>query len=241
VDRSADIDVAARRIAWGKYLNAGQTCVAPDHVFVHADVHHHFVDALGKAVRTFYGDDPQQSADYARIVNQPHFDRLTGLLDGGGYDAVAVGGRRDAADRYLAPTVLTGVAPDAPVMGEEIFGPLLPVIAVSDLDEAIDRVNAGEKPLALYAFGASDATDRIVARTSSGGVGVNATIFHITVPELPFGGVGQSGMGAYHGRRSFDTFSHIKSVFERPTTPDPSVGYPPYGRIKQFILRRMFG
>jgi aldehyde dehydrogenase (NAD+) len=136
---------------------------------------------------------------------------------------------------------LTGIADDAAVMHEEIFGPLLPVMPVADADAAIARINAGDKPLAIYAFGSEDVTDRIVERTSSGGVCVNATLFHITVPALPFGGVGESGMGSYHGRRSFDTFSHVKPVFERPTSPDPSLAYPPYSRLKRFVIKRMLG
>ncbi|GAC1586523.1 MAG: aldehyde dehydrogenase family protein [Acidimicrobiales bacterium] len=241
VDRSADISVATRRIAWGKYLNAGQTCVAPDHVFVHEAVHDQFLDALHSAVTSFYGADPHASVDYARIVNDRHFGRLTGLLDAGGFDSVAIGGDRDASDRYLSPTVVTGVHDDAAVMGEEIFGPILPVIKVPDLDAAIDRINAGDKPLALYAFGSGTATDRIIGATSSGGVCVNHTVFHLAVPGLPFGGVGESGMGSYHGRWGFDTFSHRRAVLEKPTALDPSIAYPPYGRVKKAILRRMFG
>jgi len=241
VDRTADIDVAARRIAWGKYLNAGQTCIAPDYVLADEAIHDELVTKLGAAVRAFYGTDPQQSPDYARIVNDRHFSRLTDLLDAGGYESLAFGGERDRADRYLSPTLLTGIADDAAVMHEEIFGPLLPVIPVADADAAIARINAGDKPLAIYAFGSEDVTDRIVERTSSGGVCVNATLFHITVPALPFGGVGESGMGSYHGRRSFDTFSHVKPVFERPTSPDPSLAYPPYNRLKRFVIKRMLG
>jgi aldehyde dehydrogenase (NAD+) len=241
VDRTADIEVAARRVAWGKFLNAGQTCIAPDHVFVHEAVHDRFVDGVRSAVRSFYGADPHASKDYGRIVNDRHFERLAGLIDGGGYDEVAFGGQRTAADRYIAPTVLVGVKDQAPVMGEEIFGPLLPIIAVSGVDEAVERINAGEKPLAVYAFGDSSATGRVVAGTSSGGVAVNATMFHITVPGLPFGGIGESGMGSYHGRRSFDTFTHFKPVFQRPTSPDPAVAYPPYSRLKKAVLRRVFG
>ncbi|GAC1478818.1 MAG: aldehyde dehydrogenase family protein [Acidimicrobiales bacterium] len=241
VDRTADITVAARRITWGKYLNAGQTCVAPDHVFVHEAVHDQFLDAVHRSIGAFYGSDPQASVDYARIVNDRHFGRLSNLLDAGGYDSVAIGGERDRANRYLSPTVLTGVSEGAAVMGEEIFGPILPIIKVPDLDTAIDRVNAGDKPLALYAFGNSAATDRIVDSTSSGGVCVNHTVFHLAVPGLPFGGVGESGMGSYHGRWGFDTFSHRKAVLEKPTSLDPSIAYPPYGRVKKAILRRLFG
>jgi aldehyde dehydrogenase (NAD+) len=241
VDRSADLTVAARRIAWGKFLNAGQTCVAPDHVLVHEAVHDEFLDKLGQAVLGFYGSDPRHSPDYARIVNDRHFTRLSGLLDAGGYDAVAIGGERDASDRFIAPTVLTGVHDEAGLMQEEIFGPLLPVISIANVDQAIDHVNRGDKPLALYAFGDAAITRHVVDSTTSGGVCVNGTLLHLLVPGLPFGGVGESGIGAYHGRWGFDTFSHKKSVFDRPTRPDPAVAYPPYGRVKNALLRRIFG
>jgi len=241
VDRTSDIAVAARRIAFGKYLNAGQTCVAPDHVFVHEAVHDQFLDSLCDAVRSFYGEDPRVSPDYARIVNDRHFQRLSGLLDAGGYEAVTIGGERAAPERYFAPTVVTGVQEDAALMGEEIFGPILPIIRVGGIDEAVTRINAGDRPLALYAFGDRDATRRIVETTSAGGVCVNATMLHFTIPSLPFGGVGESGMGAYHGKWGFDTFSHVKGVFERPTAIDPPVAYPPYSRLKQSLLRRLFG
>jgi aldehyde dehydrogenase (NAD+) len=238
VDRSADVRVAARRIAWGKFVNAGQTCVAPDHVLVHRDVESRFVDELVKAVRDFYGDDPATSADYGRIVDDRHWRRLRGLLDAGGFSSVVCGGSGDEATRYLAPTILAGVDPDAPVMGEEIFGPILPVLAVGDTEDAIELVRSGDKPLALYVFGDDAVTERVLEATSSGGACVNATLLHLAVPELPFGGVGESGSGAYHGRAGFDTFSHRKSVLRRPTRPDPSVMYPPYTRLKDRLLRR---
>jgi aldehyde dehydrogenase (NAD+) len=239
VDRSANIDVAARRVAWGKWLNAGQTCVAPDYVLVDRQVEGPFVDALARHARAFYGEDPQGSDDYARIVNDRHFDRLCGLIDGRQGGRVAFGGQRDRDSRYLAPTVLTGVSWEDPVMGEEVFGPVLPILAVDGLDDAIATVNAHDKPLALYVF-AEDraASDRVVAETSSGGVCVNATLLHLAVPTLPFGGVGESGMGAYHGATGFYTFSHRKAVLTRPTSIDPPITYPPYTRLKQWFLRR---
>ena len=238
VDADADIAVAARRIAWGKFFNAGQTCVAPDYLLVHEQVHDQLVDELGQAVRSFYGEDPRTSPDYARIVNERHFRRLTGLLDGGGYGEVAHGGERDEPTRYLAPTVLTGVEPEAPVMGEEIFGPILPVRAVPDVDAAIAEVRGGDKPLALYAFtGSDDTARRILDGTSSGGACVNGTILHLGVPELPFGGVGESGIGSYHGKWGFETFTHRKSVLTKPTWIDPPVGYPPYSGWKQRLIR----
>lgn len=239
VDRTADVRVAARRIAWGKFVNAGQTCVAPDHVLVHRDVEARLLDELRDAVLAFYGDDPSGSPDYGRIVSDAHWQRLRRLLDGGGYASVVCGGDGDGSTRYLAPTVLAGVERDAPVMREEIFGPILPVHAVDDTEAAIEIVRAGDKPLALYVFGNDAAGARVLEATSSGGACVNATLLHLAVPELPFGGVGESGTGAYHGRRGFDTFSHRRSVLSRPTRPDPSLMYPPSTRWKERVLRRL--
>jgi aldehyde dehydrogenase (NAD+) len=239
VDADADLDVAAKRIAWGKYLNAGQTCVAPDYVLVHASVEDAFVDALRATVRTFYGDDPAQSRDYARIVNEKHFDRLAGLLSSSSAK-VAVGGDTERADRYISPTVLTAVPPGDPVMDDEIFGPILPVIRVDDVADAVRFVNARPKPLALYVFSRSkDTVERVLSHTTSGGVGVNCTVQQVAVPALPFGGVGASGMGAYHGRQGFETFSHRRAVLAKPTLLDPPVQYPPYTRIKRWILKRI--
>lgn len=238
VAADADIPVAARRIAWGKFLNAGQTCVAPDHVLVEQSVEREFLDALAVAISEFYGEDPRTSPDYARIVNERHHDRLTGLLAGGGFDRVLVGGTIDRTSRYIAPTVLTGVRPDAPVMDEEIFGPILPVIAVADIDEAIRSVNARDKPLSLYAFSSSRRTlQHIVEHTSSGGVTLNHVVLHVGVPNLPFGGVGASGLGSYNGQAGFRTFSHSKSVLNKPTRPDPSFLYPPYTKFKENLVR----
>ncbi len=240
VAADAKIDIAARRIAWGKFVNAGQTCVAPDHVLVEASVEREFLDAMTAAITEFYGADPSTSDDYGRIVNERHYDRLTGLLDQGGYDSTVVGGTGQRDARYLAPTVLAGVKPDAAVMNEEIFGPILPVIAVDDIDEAIRHVNAHDKPLALYAFSENDRTiERIIDRTSSGGVTVNHVLLHLAVPDLPFGGVGPSGMGAYHGKAGFDVFSHRKPVLDKPAWPDPPVMYPPYTSLKQKLIRKL--
>ena len=239
VAADANVEVAAKRIAWAKFLNAGQTCVAPDYVLVEEGVEDQLVAALADAVTAFYGDDPRQSNDYARIVNERHHDRLMQMLDGGGYDATVIGGTGDRASRYLAPTVLTGVKPDAMVMDDEIFGPILPVLAVGDIDEAIRFVNDREKPLALYAFSGDDDTlEHVVANTSAGGVTLNHAVLHLAVPDLPFGGVGESGMGSYHGRCGFETFSHFKAVLDKPTRPDPALMYPPYTSTKQKIIRK---
>ncbi len=236
VSRHAKIDVAARRIAWGKFLNAGQTCIAPDYVLVEQSVHDEFVRALRTSISDFYGANPEASADFARVVNGPHFHRLEKLLDCG---TVAVGGQTNADTRFIAPTVLTGITRNDAVMEEEIFGPILPIIAVDSINEAIAFVNKSEKPLALYAFSEDDAENRrVIDGTTSGGVCVNGTIMHISTPHLPFGGVGESGIGAYHGRFGFDTFSHRRSVYTRSTRLDPPILYPPYTPGKEKIVRR---
>lgn len=241
VDREANVEVAARRIAWGKFMNAGQTCVAPDYVLVDRAVEAPFLDALGASIERFYGPHPERSPDYGRIVNDDHMRRLQGLLASLGTSRVVTGGQADPASRYLAPTVLAGTTWDEAVMQDEIFGPILPVIAVDGVDEAIAAVNDKDKPLALYVFSEDSAVvDKVVGATSSGGVCANATLLHLAVPDLPFGGVGSSGMGAYHGQAGFDTFSHRKSVLARPTRFDPPVTYPPYSRIKRWLLRRAF-
>jgi aldehyde dehydrogenase (NAD+) len=240
VAADADLDVAARRITWGKFTNAGQTCIAPDYVLVAADVEDRFLGALLRNVHDFYGENPKVSDDYGRIVNERHYDRLAGLLDAGGFEAVVTGGVGNRDDRYLSPTVLAGVEPTAAVMQDEIFGPILPVIAVRDVDEAIQFVNDRPHPLALYVFSDDEATaDRVLDNTHSGGAGVNLTLLHIAPTSLPFGGVGPSGMGGYHGKHSFDTFSHRRSVLTKPVKPDPGIAYPPYKSWKQKILRRV--
>jgi len=237
VDVSARMDVAARRIAWGKFLNAGQTCVAPDYVLVHESREAELLERLGEAIRSFYGEDPRRSDDYARIINVGHHRRLAALLK----DAdVALGGELDEAERYIAPTVVRGVGADDPLMQEEIFGPILPVRAVRDLDEAVAFVRGRSKPLALYVFSEDPRVERrVIDATSSGGVCVNAILWHLSNPHLPFGGVGESGVGAYHGRASFETFSHRRSVLRKPTRFDLKLLYPPYTRWKSRLVRRM--
>ncbi|HEY7281928.1 MAG TPA: aldehyde dehydrogenase family protein [Actinomycetota bacterium] len=240
VHADADIEVAARRIAFGKWINAGQTCIAPDYVLVHRDVERALLEGLREQIRVFFGDDPRTSPDYARIVNASHFERLAGLLDQGGFTEVVAGGAVDAGTRYIAPTVLRGVDPNAAVMQDEIFGPVLPVLPVDDLDAAIRFVNERPKPLSLYVFAKSRAAQqRVTTRTSSGGVCVNTTVVHFAVPGLPFGGVGESGYGAYHGREGFETFSNRKPVLSKPVKPDPAVQYPPWSNLKRKVLRRI--
>jgi len=237
VDGSADLRVAARRIAWGKWLNAGQTCVAPDHVLVHESVHDRLLDELARAVGSFYGADPRTSGDYGRIVSDRHLARLVDLMGGG---RVVLGGEVVASERYVAPTVLVDPVEDSRLMTEEIFGPLLPVVPFRSLDEAVARVGDRPKPLALYVFARDrGAIDTVVARTSAGGVTVNGTILHLLNPHLPFGGVGDSGIGAYHGEAGVRLFQHRKPVLERTVRPDPALVYPPLGRIKAAVLRRL--
>jgi aldehyde dehydrogenase (NAD+) len=238
VSRHADISMAARRIAWGKFFNAGQTCIAPDYVLVENAVHDDLVDALRASIRQFFGDNPQASPDLARIVSEHHFHRLGKLL----HDGTAVaGGITDAATLYVAPTILTGVTHDDPVMQEEIFGPILPVLPVSSLPAAADIVRARDKPLALYIFSRRkrEAAD-IIRRVTSGGVCVNGTLLHVGNPYLPFGGVGQSGMGHYHGKYGFDAFSHLRAVYTRSGRIDPAATYPPYTAAKEQLLRLSF-
>ena len=237
VDRSANLRVAARRVAWGKWLNAGQTCIAPDYVLVDEQVRQGFLDELTRAVTAFYGADPRNSPDYGRIVSDRHVTRLAGLLEGG---TVVLGGDVEPDERYIAPTVLVDVDPASPIMQEEIFGPLLPVLTVSSAREAVDFVNDRDHPLALYVF-ASDRSvcDDVVARTTSGGVTVNGTMLHFTNPHLPFGGVGESGMGGYHGESGVRLFQHLKPVLSRGTALDPSLPYPPYNDRKAKIFRKV--
>jgi aldehyde dehydrogenase (NAD+) len=238
VDQQTDLDVAARRIVWGKFYNAGQTCVAPDYVLVHQAVHEGFLSRLKETVHNFFGEDPSKSPDYGRIVNERHHRRLMKLLPGSG--TVVTGGAADEESRYIAPTILRDVTAGAPVMTDEIFGPILPVLSVKDMEQAIAIVNERPKPLALYLFSSDPLIqESVLERTTSGGVTVNHALLHLTVPSLPFGGVGPSGMGAYHGRASFDTFSHKKSVLVKPTWFDPSFFYPPYTAFKNKLVRKV--
>ncbi|MFF4116698.1 aldehyde dehydrogenase family protein [Streptomyces sp. NPDC001714] len=214
VDRGTDLTVVAQRLARGKFLNAGQTCVAPDYVLTDPETATALEPALAKAVQGLFGGEPKESGEYGRIVNERHFDRLSALLGSG---RVAVGGETDRAAKYIAPTVLADVDPKSPVMQEEIFGPLLPIVTVPDLDSAIGFVNDRDKPLALYVFSESDDTrERFAAETSSGALGHGLPLAHLTVSDLPFGGVGESGMGSYHGRYSIETFSHRKAILAKP-------------------------
>ncbi|MCA9523869.1 MAG: aldehyde dehydrogenase family protein [Myxococcales bacterium] len=237
VDKAVDLDTAARRIAWGKYLNAGQTCVAPDYVLVDESLELPLVDKLASTLREFYGPDPRMSPDYGRIVNERHFGRLVALLPDG---EIAVGGQHTETERYIAPTIVRHPDLERPLMRDEIFGPILPIVPTPGLDAAIDFINERPKPLALYIFSADKLSQRrVVEETSAGGMCINDAVAHLAVPELPFGGVGASGMGAYHGRSSFETFSHRKSVLEKATWIDVALRYPPYTESKLKWARRL--
>jgi aldehyde dehydrogenase (NAD+) len=236
VDRSANIETAARRIAWGKFLNAGQTCVAPDYLLVDAALETPLIGALKTALQKFYGVDPQASCDFQRVANRRQFDRLSGLLKGG---VVAYGGITNPEQLYISPTLLRQVELDDPVMDEEIFGPILPVISVADLNMALDFVKHRPKPLAVYLFSQDKAAhQQVITSTSSGGVCINDVVMQLVGPQLPFGGVGASGIGAYHGHAGFETFSHRKSVLVKTTRLELPLRYPPYERFYQRWLRR---
>ncbi|PQZ84464.1 MULTISPECIES: aldehyde dehydrogenase family protein [unclassified Brevundimonas] len=237
VDETADLAVAARRIVWGRFLNAGQICVAPDHVYVAASVEARLLEELKAAVATMFGPDPKQSPDYGRIINARHTARLQALLADG---RAVTGGQADVDDCYVAPTILTEVAADAPILAGEIFGPILPVIPYMTLDAPLAAINARSPALALYAFTKNKATaDRIIASTRSGSATINDVVVFMANPNLPFGGVGASGMGAYHGRFSFEAFSHRRAVLRRSFALDASVRYPPFTKGKLALLRRM--
>jgi aldehyde dehydrogenase (NAD+) len=235
VDRGADIESAARRIVWGKCLNAGQTCIAPDYILVAPEERDALVGAMQSELEAMYGPDRLASGDYCKIINRRHFDRLTGYLGDG---KVEVGGASDAEAERIEPTVLTGVQPQDGVMQEEIFGPVLPVLEVEDLDRAIDFIRQREKPLSAYLFTRSKESERrFVDRVSTGNLCINDVLMFMSVPGLPFGGVGESGMGQYHGRAGFDRLSHLKAVMKRSRFPEISVRFPPYSRFKTKILK----
>lgn len=233
-----DMAAIARRLVHGKFLNAGQTCVAPDHVLV---VEHHadeLVRQLGIAIADFFGDDPEASPDYGRIVDQRHFDRLLAMLEGAD---IVVGGNHARATRYIAPTVVLDPPEDSPLLQEEVFGPVLPVIRVPGVAEAVARANRGPAPLAAYVFTQRPQVKRAVEDgIRAGAVGVNACAVQLGVPGLPFGGVGESGLGRYKGRFGFDTFSQPRPVFSKPTWADTlRFAYPPHSSFKRWLLRRM--
>lgn len=232
----ADIKIAARRIAWGKCLNAGQTCVAPDYILAEPGTSAPFIREFARSVRKFYGENVQSSPDYPRIVSDRHFARLQAMLQDG---EIAHGGATDANDRFVTPTILQNLPEDAPAMVEEIFGPILPIVEVPDIAAAIAHINARPKPLSLYLFSKStDTKQQVIGRTSSGSVCINDVVMQLTAPGVPFGGVGTSGMGTYQGRASFDTFSHLKPVLQKSFWGEVPLRYPPYSARKLWWLRK---
>ncbi len=239
VDGECDFEVTVRRIIWGKFMNSGQTCVAPDYVLLPAGMRGQFVEQAKLEIEKFFGSDPAKSPDYSRIVSQKHLARLKSLLEGG--PQVAVGGVVQSEEKYFSPTLLVDVEWSHPVMQGEIFGPVLPVLEYGTLNEVIELVNSQPKPLALYFFSKSkERTDEVLKKCSFGGGCVNDVLIHLGNPRLPFGGVGPSGMGAYHGETGFRTFSHYKSVVRRNFIFDFAFRYPPY-KEKLKLLRRLLG
>ena len=237
VHQDVRLDYGIKRIVWGKFLNAGQTCIAPDYVLIHRKIKEAFVEEMIRTIHTFYGEEPMESPDYARIINERHFNRLLRLMEKG---RILSGGNSRRKDLYIAPTLIDQVSPDDSVMQEEIFGPILPLIEYDDIGEAIAFVNQRPKPLALYCFSENkQIQDRVLRETSSGGGCINDTISHIGSQELPFGGIGESGMGGYHGKTSFDTFTHQRGVLFRSNLLDMPLRYPPYrGRVS--LLKVLF-
>ncbi|HCX0622838.1 TPA: aldehyde dehydrogenase [Staphylococcus aureus] len=233
VDETANIKVASERICFGKFTNVGQTCVAPDYILVHESVKDDLITALSKTLREFYGQNIQQSPDYGRIVNLKHYHRLTSLLNSEQMNIV-FGGHSDEDERYIEPTLLDHVTSDSAIMQEEIFGPILPILTYQSLDEAIAFIHQRPKPLSLYLFSEDEnATQRVINELSFGGGAINDTLMHLANPKLPFGGVGASGMGRYHGKYSFDTFTHEKSYIFKSTRLESGVHLPPYkGKFK---------
>lgn len=215
VDKDADLRTAARRIIWGKLVNCGQTCVAPDYLMLHTSVKERFIELLQQEIRNQYGENPIESPDYPRIVNLRHFDRLSAMLGDG---TIISGGATNREQRYIAPTLITDVAETSPLLTTEIFGPILPIIPFDDIDDCVEYINTRPTPLALYYFTQSKKQARyIINHTESGGICINDTVVHVANNRLPFGGVGASGIGCYHGKHSFETFSHAKSVVKTTT------------------------
>lgn len=231
VDHSADLPLAAKRIAWGKFINAGQTCVSPDFVYAHRSIHEKLCQLIKNEIQAFYGADPSQSSDFAQIINDKHFKRLTDLIEP---DKVFCGGDTDADSRYIEPTIMTDISWDDAVMQEEIFGPILPVLSFNSTNEVISALQTKSKPLALYLFSTNQQNqDMVMGNLQFGGGCINDTVAHLGNTNLPFGGIGNSGFGMYHGKTSFDTFSHSKSIMKKSNWLDIPLRYPPYdGKLK---------
>ena len=235
VDQTADIRLAARRIVFGKYLNCGQTCVAPDYIYCHRSVKDSLVKEIQRQIQLQYGEEPLHNPDYGKIINKKHFDRILGLIE---EKKIVYGGNSDRDTLRIEPTVLDNVTFADPVMQEEIFGPLMPVLVFDNLDEAITRINAMPHPLALYFFTSDKAAAKdVTSRCGFGGGCINDTIIHLATTEMGFGGFGESGMGAYHGKTGFDTFSHYKSIVDKKTWIDLPMRYQPYRKMHEKMVR----
>ncbi len=235
----AHLKMAAKRIAWGKFLNAGQTCIAPDYVLVHRKIKEDFLQKLIHEIEKNIGPDPLKSEAYVRIINERNFNRLISLLDP---SKIYYGGKNIASERYIAPTILTEVAWEDPIMQDEIFGPLLPVIEYDDIEEVLRKLQTLPQPLALYLFTSSKKLQKeVIQKLKFGGGCINDTIMHIANPHLPFGGIGASGMGSYHGEDGFRTFTHFKSIMIKGTWFEPPVKYPPYSKFKHWLIQQLVG
>ncbi len=226
VDKSANIALAAKRIVFGKFLNCGQTCVAPDYILCESSVKDKFINEVASQIKIQYGDNPLKNKDYGRIINQKHFERLCGLID---KNKVIIGGETDCGSNRIAPTVMDNVTDNDAVMGEEIFGPIMPILTFDDFDKTVDDLKDKDKPLALYLFSSDKGQiKRITTELSYGGGCINDVVVHLSTSEMGFGGVGQSGMGSYHGKDGFDAFSHYKSIMDKKTWLDLPMRYQPY-------------
>lgn len=226
VDKSANIALAAKRIVFGKFLNCGQTCVAPDYILCESSVKDKFINEVASQIKIQYGDNPLKNKDYGRIINQKHFERLCGLID---KNKVIIGGETDCGSNRIAPTVMDNVTENDAVMGEEIFGPIMPILTFDDFDKTVDDLKDKDKPLALYLFSSDKKRiKRIITELSYGGGCINDVVVHLSTSEMGFGGVGQSGMGSYHGKDGFDAFSHYKSIMDKKTWLDLPMRYQPY-------------
>ena len=241
VHRDANLPVAAKRIVWGKFINGGQTCIAPDYLLVHPDIKDALIDGIKKTVKDFYGRNPAKSDYYCRIINDRHFNRLVSLMQQSGQ--IVFGGDTIAEERYIGPTLLDKVSPDSPIMQEEIFGPILPMIDCASFDEAVRFINERPKPLALYIFTRDKAlSNRLFRETSSGTGGINHTLLQIGNSNMSFGGVGESGVGGYHGEFSFNTFSHQKSIMDKSLMIETPLLYAPYrmsAKLLKFLAKKL--
>ena len=237
VTKGASLKVTAKRIVWGKFINGGQTCVAPDYLMVDKSIKKQLIEEIKEQILKIHGDDPQKSEAFVRIINPRHFKRLIALLD---KDKIALGGETDKEDLYIAPTLMEDITWDDAVMKEEIFGPVLPILEYTDLNDAIKQIKATPKPLALYLFtNKKSIRNKVFSEISFGGGALNDTVMHLADANLPFGGVGNSGMGSYHGKFGFDAFSHHKSILQKATWFEPFVKYPPYTNFKLNLLKKL--